>query len=60
MEGQSRMRLCREPPVNAFLLCTVLAKQTRRLGKTAPGSRHTGIDHDRMEKLRGLRARPGR
>ena len=36
METQSRMRLGREAPVNSFLLCTVLAKQTRRLGRLMP------------------------
>jgi hypothetical protein len=39
MEVQSRMRLGRETPVNAFLLCTVLAKQARRLGKLLPDRR---------------------
>ena len=39
MEAQSRMRLWREAPVNAFLLCTVLAKQTRRLGRLLPDRR---------------------
>ena len=36
MEAHSRMRLDREAPVNSFLLCTVLAKQTRRLGRLMP------------------------
>ncbi|MGA8151385.1 MAG: hypothetical protein WB952_10585 [Terriglobales bacterium] len=36
MEAHSRMRLGREAPVNSFLLCTVLAKQTRRLGRLMP------------------------
>ena len=36
MEAQSRVRLGREAPVNPFLLCTVLAKQTRRLGRLMP------------------------
>jgi hypothetical protein len=39
MEAQSRMRLWRGAPVNAFLLCTVLAKQTRRLGRLLPDRR---------------------
>lgn len=36
MEAHSRMRLGREAPVNSFLLCTVLAKQTRCLGRLMP------------------------
>ena len=36
MEAHSRMRLGREAPVNSFLLCTVLARQTRRLGRLMP------------------------
>ena len=36
MEAHSRMRLGRDNPVNSFLLCTVLAKQTRRLGRLMP------------------------
>ena len=36
MQAQSRMKLLREGPVNSFLLCTVLAKQTRRLGRLMP------------------------
>jgi len=36
MQAQSRMRLWREERVNSFLLCTILAKQTRRLGRMMP------------------------
>ena len=36
MQAQSRMKLWREGAVNSFLLCTVLAKQTRRLGGMMP------------------------
>lgn len=36
MQAQSRMRLWREGRVNSFLLCTILAKQTRRLGRMMP------------------------
>ena len=36
MQAQSRMKLWREGRVNSFLLCTVLAKQTRRLGRMMP------------------------
>lgn len=36
MQVQSRVRLWREGRVNSFLLCTVLAKQTRRLGRMMP------------------------
>ena len=36
MQTQSRMKLWREGRVNSFLLCTVLAKQTRRLGRMMP------------------------
>jgi hypothetical protein len=39
MQAQSRMKLWREGPVNCFLLCTVLAKQTRRLGRLMPDRR---------------------
>ena len=38
IEAQSR-KLGRVAPVNAFLLCTVLAKQTRRLGRLLPDRR---------------------
>lgn len=36
MQTQSRMKLWREGQVNSFLLCTILAKQTRRLGRLMP------------------------
>src|SRR6266496_4960291 len=36
MQVQSRVRLWREGRVNSFLLCTILAKQTRRLGRMMP------------------------
>ena len=36
MQAQSRMKLWREGRVNSFLLCTILAKQTRRLGRMMP------------------------
>jgi hypothetical protein len=36
MQAQSWMKLWRQGPVNSFLLCTVLAKQTRRLGRLMP------------------------
>jgi hypothetical protein len=39
MQAQSRMKLWRAGQVNSFLLCTVLAKQTRRLGRLMPDSR---------------------
>jgi hypothetical protein len=39
MQAQSRMRLWPEGVVNSFLLCTVLAKQTRRLGRLMPDRR---------------------
>jgi hypothetical protein len=39
MQAQSRMKLWREAPVNAFLLCTVLSKQTRRLERLMPDRR---------------------
>src|SRR5260370_3386695 len=39
MQGQSRMKLWREGQVNSFLLCTVLAKQTRRLERLMPDRR---------------------
>jgi len=39
MQAQSRMKLWSEAPVNSFLLCTVLAKQTRRLGRLMPDRR---------------------
>ena len=39
MQAQLRMKLWREGPVNSFLLCTVLAKQTRRLGRLMPDRR---------------------
>lgn len=39
MQAQSRMKLWREGPVNSFLLCAVLAKQTRRLGRLMPDRR---------------------
>jgi len=39
MQGQSRMKLWREAPVNCFLLCTIHAKQTRRLERLMPDRR---------------------
>jgi len=39
MQAQSRMTFWRERQVNSFLLCTVLAKQTRRLGRLMPDRR---------------------
>ena len=39
MHAQSRMKSWREGRVNSFLLCTVLAKQTRRLGRLMPDGR---------------------
>jgi hypothetical protein len=39
MQAQSRMNLWGESPVNSFLLCTVVAKQTRRLGRLLPDRR---------------------
>jgi hypothetical protein len=39
MQAQSRMKLWREGRVNSFLLCTVVAKQTRRLGRLMPDRR---------------------
>src|SRR5260370_8800999 len=39
MQAQSRMKLWREGQVNSFLLCTVLAKQTRRLERLMPDRR---------------------
>jgi hypothetical protein len=39
MQAQSRMKLWREGRVNSFLLCTVLAKQTRRLERLMPDRR---------------------
>jgi len=39
MQVQSRMKLWREAPINSFLLCTVLAKQARRLGRLQPDRR---------------------
>jgi hypothetical protein len=39
IEAQSRTKSGRVAPVNAFLLCTVLAKQTRRLGSLLPDRR---------------------
>lgn len=39
IEAQSPMKLGRVAPVNSFLLCTVLAKQTRRLGRLLPDRR---------------------
>ena len=39
MRAQARMKLWREGSVNGFLLCTVLAKQTRRLGRLMPDRR---------------------
>src|ERR1700758_3869860 len=35
-EAQSPTRSGRVAPVNSFLLCTVLARQTRRLGRLLP------------------------
>src|SRR5258708_680706 len=39
MQSQSRLKLGREEPVNCFLLCTILAKQTRRLERLMPDRR---------------------
>lgn len=39
MRAQSRMKLWREGSVNCFLLCTVVAKQTRHLGRLMPQKR---------------------
>src|SRR3989442_14752534 len=39
MQAQSRMKSWREGPVNCFLLCTILAKQTRRLERLMPDRR---------------------
>ena len=39
MQAQSWMKLWRDGQVNSFLLCTVLAKQTRRLGRLMPDRR---------------------
>ena len=39
MQAPSRMKLWREGQVNSFLLCTVLAKQTRRLERLMPDRR---------------------
>jgi len=39
IEAQSRTKSGRVAPVNAFLLCTVLARQTRRLGRLLPDRR---------------------
>lgn len=39
MQAQSRMKVWREGRVNSFMLCTVLAKQTRRLGRLMPDRR---------------------
>ena len=39
MQGQSRIKLLRQAPVNCFLLCTILAKQTRRLERLMPDRR---------------------
>src|SRR5713101_4166686 len=39
MQSQSRLKLGREEPVNWFLLCTILAKQTRRLERLLPDRR---------------------
>jgi hypothetical protein len=39
MQAQSRRKLGREEPVNCFLLCTILAKQTRRLERLIPDRR---------------------
>ncbi len=39
MQAQSRMKAWREERVNSFLLCTVLAKQTRRLERLMPDRR---------------------
>jgi hypothetical protein len=39
MQAQSRMTFWREGQVNSFLLCTVLAKQTRRLERLMPDRR---------------------
>jgi hypothetical protein len=39
MHAPSRMKSWREGPVNCFLLCTILAKQTRRLERLMPDRR---------------------
>jgi hypothetical protein len=39
IDAQSRIKSGRVAPCNAFLLCTVLAKQTRRLGRLLPDRR---------------------
>jgi hypothetical protein len=39
MQAQSRMTLQRERPLNCFLLCTILAKEGRRLGRLRPDRR---------------------
>src|SRR5216684_3309539 len=39
MQAPSRMKSWREGPVNCFLLCTILAKQTRRLERLMPDRR---------------------
>jgi hypothetical protein len=39
VQTQSRMKSWREGPVNCFLLCTILAKQTRRLERLMPDRR---------------------
>jgi hypothetical protein len=39
MQAESRTKLWREGPINSFLLCTILAKQTRRLERLMPDRR---------------------
>lgn len=39
MPQQSHMKWCRQGQVNCFLLCAVVAKQTRRLGRLMPERR---------------------
>ena len=39
MRAPWRMKSGHETPVNSFLLCTVLARQTRRLGRLLPDRR---------------------
>jgi hypothetical protein len=38
MQAPSRMNIEQNLAVNSFLLCNVLAKQARRLGKLLPGA----------------------
>jgi hypothetical protein len=39
MQARSWTKLKRQGSVNSFILCTVLAKQTRRLGRLMPDRR---------------------